>query len=60
MGEPCLHKVAYESQRRARQVARIESRRTGEVIRAYPCTACGAWHIGHSSTRGRRPKSEAS
>ena len=48
----CALKQAYESERRAASVARRESRRMGEVIRPYPCQ-CGAWHIGHVSTRGR-------
>lgn len=46
-------KQAYESERTAKRRAHVESKRTGDVIRAYLCGRCRAWHIGHVSTRGK-------
>jgi hypothetical protein len=48
----CVGKVAYESERRSLVVAHRDSKRTGDVIRAYQCRECPAWHVGHVSRRG--------
>lgn len=40
-------KVAYSSRKLAKDRAKRSSHVTGELIHAYHCHPCHAWHIGH-------------
>lgn len=44
----CARKRSYPNKQKARQVAALSSKRTGEVIEAYKCPYGGHWHIGHN------------
>lgn len=43
----CSRKIKYKTEAEATRAARTVSGRTGEWFRAYRCSFCGAWHVGH-------------
>lgn len=43
----CGKKVKYETAADATRAAKLVSSKTGEWFRAYPCSWCGQYHIGH-------------
>jgi rubrerythrin len=44
----CPGKVRYLQRRHAKQFAKAMRKRGGELLRAYRCTPCGLWHLGHT------------
>lgn len=61
MTTTCQRKNRYLSLGLAERAAAKQSRESGDVIKAYSCTECGGWHIGHprlgadrGPRRGRR------
>lgn len=62
MGKPskassCTGKVPFRTRREAQDVSRRVARKGGSHrLKAYHCTYCGAWHLGHPTPgrKGRR------
>lgn len=47
----CGEKVAYESEREAREAAYLVRLQRGERLDVYRCLFCHRWHLGHSTGR---------
>ena len=56
-GNPCWRKERHATEGAAEAAQRSLERRDLakdlETINVYHCAYCGAWHVGHSSLRGR-------
>lgn len=44
----CKGKVLYESQQEAESIIPFIPKRDGAVLTTYPCSICGAIHIGNT------------
>ncbi len=53
----CQGKTRYESKAEACRILRLYA--APNRMRAYRCSFCGAWHIGHEPERLRRSRTQA-
>lgn len=44
----CAGKRRYLKRIHAKAFAKKIRKHGGELLRAYQCTACGQWHLGHT------------
>lgn len=54
----CEGKERFDDPRRARKIARRQSRKYGRPFNAYHCPLCGGWHTGSERGPDSRKKFE--